>query len=341
MAKKRGKKKHLVEIDLEKSSAPEEKSKTNPFLQLTNNIWKTATIVLFLLLVFLFATGGFTGTGISAYTIEAVSGDTVDFINTNLMQGGAEVELLESGAESGMVKMNILVNGGPMDVFVTPDGILMFTQAIDMTAPVPQRPEAQQQQQPPQPADIPKTDTPTVDLYVMSFCPFGNQAEDIMYPVYELLKDFADINVRYIVSLAGGEIRSLHGQPETDQNIREVCVMKNFGEDAFWTFMTYVNVNCGSTGNCWEAAALEAGAKVSTIENCLEANGLELMTLESEASMNAGVTGSPTLIINGVVAQVTRTPDAYKEAICSAYTDAPEECETVLSGAAAAATGNC
>jgi len=34
-------------------------------------------------------------------------------------------------------------------------------------------------------------------------------------------------------------------------------------------------------------------------------------------------------------------PLSYKEAICSAFNEAPSECDTVLDSSAAAAAGNC
>ena len=41
--------------------------------------------------------------------------------------------------------------------------------------------------------EITKTDKPNVELFVMSFCPYGVQAETAMKPVVDLLGDSADI----------------------------------------------------------------------------------------------------------------------------------------------------
>jgi len=43
-----------------------------------------------------------------------------------------------------------------------------------------------------------KTSRPQLDFYVMSFCPYGNQIEDALRPVYDLLKDDVDFVPRYI-----------------------------------------------------------------------------------------------------------------------------------------------
>jgi hypothetical protein len=43
-----------------------------------------------------------------------------------------------------------------------------------------------------------KTDKPELSFYVMSFCPYGNQMEDVLRPVYDLLKDKANLTPHYI-----------------------------------------------------------------------------------------------------------------------------------------------
>jgi len=54
-----------------------------------------------------------------------------------------------------------------------------------------------------------------------------------------------------------------------------------------------------------------------------------------------GVTGSPTLIINGVEYSGSRSSEAYKQAICDAFTTAPSECSQTLSETSSTATGGC
>lgn len=43
-----------------------------------------------------------------------------------------------------------------------------------------------------------KSDRPELKFFVMSFCPYGNQAEDALRPIYDLLKDKADFTPQYI-----------------------------------------------------------------------------------------------------------------------------------------------
>lgn len=45
-----------------------------------------------------------------------------------------------------------------------------------------------------------KSDKPEIKFFIMSFCPYGNQAEAGLEPVYQLLKDKVTWSPRYIVS---------------------------------------------------------------------------------------------------------------------------------------------
>ncbi len=310
------------------------------------NGFKVAAAILAVLLVVSIITTGFTKWGsLATESKDQVAKDTVDFVNKALLQGGS-ADLKSVKEEGDLYALKLGINGKDIDCYVTKDGKLFFPQAINV-AEVSALSENAGSEAPAQSAV--KSDKPKVDLYVMSFCPFGNKAEETMYPVYKLLKDKVEWNVHYIVSVSGTTVNSLHGQPEADQNMREVCVKENYDMDAFWKFMSYVNNNCGSNGACWKDAAKEAGADVSVVETCVTKKGLEYMKAEADASNKAGAQGSPTLLINGqqtsAVYQYGNTV-AYQKAICDAFNTPPEACAKVLeagvaSAAASAAGGSC
>jgi glutaredoxin len=147
--------------------------------------------------------------------------------------------------------------------------------------------------------EVPKTDKPKVDLFVMSFCPYGNKSEDTLKSVYALLKNKVEFNFHYIVTVEGDKVQSLHGEKEVAQNEREACVLKDYGKDKWFDFVAYVNKNCGSDGACWEAGAKILGINSVKVSACVAADGLALMKANAEISDQAGATGSPTLMING------------------------------------------
>jgi hypothetical protein len=46
--------------------------------------------------------------------------------------------------------------------------------------------------------ELVKSNKPNLEFYTMSFCPYGNQMEDILRPVFDLIGDKANIQPRYI-----------------------------------------------------------------------------------------------------------------------------------------------
>jgi len=80
----------------------------------------------------------------------------------------------------------------------------------------------------------------------------------------------------------------------------------------------------------WESIAQELGIDVKKIENCQEKEAESLLEEQVELNNTYQITGSPTLLINGVRYQGERTPQAYKEAICRAFLNPPEECNIQL-----------
>ena len=306
-------------------------------------VWQWLTVILAVLFVASIFTGGFKG-AVTAQKIsaKAAAEKAVDYINTNLLQQGMAATLKSVSEKNGVYDIKISIAGREYDSYITVDGSLLFPSSFDIDKKIEVPAETQT------PQEIPKTAKPKVDIYVMSFCPYGNKAEDTMLPVYKSLKDNVEWNVHYIVSVIGENIKSLHGQIETDEDMREVCVKKNYGIDKFWQFITYINKNCGSDGSCWKEAAKEIGINTDKVQECYDKEGIELMKKEAEAANSAGVGSSPTLIINGIESNAVYQygdSEAYKTAICSAFSDAPEECSgeklSSSSSQTASAAGSC
>jgi glutaredoxin len=221
---------------------------------------------------------------------------------------------------------------------------------LDITQNLPTTTSNQTQQQ--QPQETPKTAKPTVQLFVMAFCPYGIQAEDAMKPVADLLGSKADIKVHFIANVGGttpDSIQSLHGAVEAQEDLRQVCIMKYYDQKTYWNYVMTIDSNCSSIRSdttafetCWKNAATKASINVSKISTCSNSSeGVGLVKADDDLSSANGVTGSPTLIINGVLYNGGRTPDAYKTAICNAFTTQPSECSQNLSATGAAASGNC
>ncbi|MFW6282613.1 MAG: DsbA family protein [Minisyncoccales bacterium] len=308
------------------------------YKQIENKYFNIAIIVVGLLIAGSIAfyswqvKDGFDGEVLS---LEEASNKSVDYINQNFLDENNKAELKGTSEEKGLYKLKLEINGQEQETYVTKDAKIIFPTAIKATSTENTESNEEDTDSSQSNADIPKSEKPEVDLYVMSFCPYGNQAEDTMEPVYDLLGDRIDFNVHYIVNEDNGELSSLHGQKEIDQNMREACVLKNNGMGKWWDFTTYVNENCGSEGECWQEAAQSNNLNTNTIQTCIDRDGLELMKDNAQISSENNVSGSPTMMINGVESRAVYdygNPNEYKEEICSAFEeeDKIEQCSEEL-----------
>jgi hypothetical protein len=254
---------------------------------------------------------------------EIIKSKIETFIKNNTPPG-TKTDIKEIIKEGDLYKVALNIQGQDIPLYVTRDGKKLIQQPVDLD----QKPEAE-----PEEAVVPKTDKPQVDLYLMSFCPYGNKAENTIKPVYDLLKDKVDFNFHYIVTVNGSSVQSLHGEKEVTQNEREACVLRDYGKDKWLAFAIYVNDKCGSDGSCWEAGAKSLGLSTAKITACVAKDGLALMTENGAAATAAKANGSPTLMINGVsstAAYQYGKPEMYKQAICNAFNTAPAECAKTL-----------
>ena len=231
------------------------------------------------------------------------------------------------------------------------------SQNSNTTSPKPtQGVQNAQTQTEPQQKPIPKSDKPKVELFVMSFCPYGNQAEELMMPVVKLMGTKADIGLDYVIysNYQGGgpnycldkesKYCSMHGVQEVNQDVRELCVAK-YQKGKFWDFVKEINASCTAQNvdSCWEKIATKLGIDTAKIKSCQQNEALTLLENEVSLSQKYGVQGSPQLFINGVEYLGTRTADGYKNAICSAFNTQPDECKQVLAETTASQTpsGGC
>lgn len=290
------------------------------------NIWKIFTIVLVILLIIVYIRP-FSG-GISEGEAKTKA---LTYINS-LLQGRAVADIKSIESKGDLYKMTIDINGEEMPTYMTKDGSLLFPTALDLTTPIQSITGSTTQ-------EIPKTKKPSVKLFVMSQCPYGVLAENAIAPVLGLLKDKISFNLFFIADENNGQFQSLHGQPEVDEDTRQLCVIKYYPE-AFMDYILCINKDAANLP--WESCLNENKMDVNKIKTCSSGEeGKKLLSENIKEAEKYQVTGSPTLIINEVVYQGQRTPEAYKQAVCSAFNKELEECKQVLSTQQAQASGSC
>lgn len=293
---------------------------------------------------------------------EEAKTQAADFINNYLMAEDTKADIKEV-TEVKMYKVIVSIpsstkDGQPQEVtsYLSYDGKKFLPQENDVEETkkmIDEKKNKETASEAQNLAEMPKTDKPTVELYVMAFCPYGVQAEASMKPVVDLLGGKADIKVRYIASLDGSDLKnvsSLHGPIEGMEDVRQLCVAKNYNQKILWNYITAINDKCYSIyrngedeyNKCWKEAAKTAGVDSKKIESCIAKDGANLIKAESSQADKNGVSGSPTIIINGKKYEGGRTAEAIKSGICEAFNKKPSECSKTLSSAATAAdSGGC
>lgn len=274
----------------------------------------------------------------------------INFLNQNLLKGQGYA-LLTDVNEARLYNIHFKVEGDEQDkeydLYLSKDGELVYLQGQSI-------PEGISSSEIWQSLGPSKTDAPLAQLFVMSFCPYGNQAEELMMPVAELLGDKADIELHYVIysNYGGGGLDycldkeakycSMHGIQELNQGVRELCVQK-YQKDKLWDFVKAVNSSCDykNVDSCWENIARNAGVDVAKIKACQKDEALGILAGEAELNTKYGITGSPQLIINETEYQGSRSSEGYKQGICSAFNSVPDECSQTLGTEGGSVSGGC
>ena len=183
-----------------------------------------------------------------------------------------------------------------------------------------------------------KKEKPEVELFVMSQCPYGAQMEKGLLPVMGLLKDKADIEIKFVNY-------AMRGQEEIDENVRQYCIQKEQNSKFIKYLKCYLAE--GKSSECVEEAGVDK-TKLSVCEGLTDAQFKISADFEDKSTWTGnypsfsihdadnekyGVRGSPTLVINGVTASVARDSASLLKAVCSGFSEKPEECDEELESA--------
>ncbi len=318
------------------------KKKKSGFKIKKKAMWQAATAVLAILLIASIATKwGCNGTG-GAVSADEAGEKAVGFINTFMTDGNVAVDLKDVSEESSMYMVNFEVQGQTYPSYVSKDGKFLFLQVIDMDK-ASQEAESggapSQAQAPAQASEVPKSEKPEVELFVMSHCPYGTQMEKGILPVAELLGGKIDFSVKFVYY-------AMHGKTEIDEQLNQYCIQEEepekfigylkcfLGEGKGDECLDTAGVDKAKIASCVEATDTELGITEKFEDQSTWLNGrYPLFDTDKELNTKYSVRGSPTLIINGKSASAGRDSASLLGAVCASFTDAPEECGTKLSSA--------
>lgn len=167
-----------------------------------------------------------------------------------------------------------------------------------------------------------------LEFYVMSQCPYGTQVENGIAPVLDEMGDSIDLQIDYIATdLGDGEFRSLHGQPEVDENIRQLCAME-YNPGKYMDYILCQNEDIMNAEDSWESCAEDTGLDVEVIRECAEGEeGAQLLVESLGRAQEKEARASPTIYLNGEPYEGGRDPASFKRAICNYVED--EACDDV------------
>ncbi len=293
---------------------------------------------------------------IKSYDIDVLKENVTKYIDENfLAQLGVKSKIINYTEYENIIRFSVEVNfSGQVDVtdvYVTKDGkYLLLGSLFDLSKPLPKLQVEQPQNQ--NKKDYGKAEKPRVMLFVMSFCPYGQQAEKGMFPVVELLKDKINFSLHFVIygpEYYNNDSRycmeglcAMHGINELKENIRQMCVIKYY-PTKYVEYINEINDNCNyeNVETCWKEIAEKVGIDINKIEECAKGEGIEMAREDKRLNEIYGVLGSPTIFINDVEYYGGRSPEDFKLAICSSFISEPPECSQVLSTTSAAPSGSC
>ena len=290
----------ILDIDKFKKSI-----KKNPWM-FVSIILGIAVIVLF---YFVMNVGSVTGNVVSS---DDAGESIVEFLN---LRTGGGVEYVSGEDIGNLYEIMVSYQGQEIPVFVTKDGEYYVQGAVSMSeaaaAPAGEDPN----QQPP--AEVPKSDKPKVELFIMTHCPYGTQSEKGFIPAIELLGDKIDAEVRFVHYF-------MHDPEEAETSV-QVCIREEQG--AKYNDYLKCFLKEGKTEDCIKEVKIDE----TKLNTCITEKAEEYYASDSALSEGYGVQGSPTLIVNGVKATSGRDSASYLATICAAFNEAPAECSEEIS----------
>jgi hypothetical protein len=326
-------KKKRVEHSQGDSTKVHEGVSRNNSKNLLKNYWAISTIVLAVLLVIVLGVS-LLGND-SKMSKEAVGQKVIEFA----AKQGANATLIGVNESGELYEVILSIQGQEVPVYVTKDGKNLVPTVIplDTTATETQTPT--QTDQPTQ-TNIPKSDKPTVEAFVMAYCPYGTQIEKGLIPVANLLGDKIDFKIKFVYY-------AMHpSYGEVEEQLNQYCIQAE-QSDKFIAYLTCF-LDKGDGEGCIKSTKIDETKLASCVKKTDEtyavtenlkdeskwlSGNYPLFNINKADNEKYSVGGSPTLIINGVESSAGRDSASLLKAVCAAFETAPEECNTELSSA--------
>ena len=269
------------------------------------------------------------------------------FIEEKLVQPGTEIKITEITEEHGLIKVVATSQGQEQILHITLNGKRFVFGLISIEEYKKQiKQQSKAQKEAASVKEENKNDKPTVEYFVMSYCPYGTQFEKGIIPVIKLLGNKIDAKLKFVDY-------AMHDKKELDENLSQYCIQKEQQNKLY----PYLDCFLSSQGTAKDIESCLASTKVDTskLSACINSADKEFKITESYKDKSTwkgqfpsfntnkadnkkySVGGSPTFVVNGQRINSARDSQSLLKAICSGFKNAPAECDKKLSAASPAA----
>ena len=150
---------------------------------------------------------------------------------------------------------------------------------------------------------IARVGKPTLELFVMSYCPFGVQAEEKLIPIVKEFGNKIDFKLQFIAQEkeepSAQDITpftSLHGYPEVAENIRQLLIAQEYPD----RYLDYILCRGKKLDKSWEDCADKLGIDVTKIQELFDSPEAKQLFRENiKRAAELGVRASPTILVDG------------------------------------------
>ena len=144
---------------------------------------------------------------------------------------------------------------------------------------------------------------PTLELFVMSHCPYAVQAEEKLIPILKKFGDAIDFKLQFIAQEKEAPSTqditpfiSLRGYPEVAEDIRQLLIAQEYPD----RYLDYILCRGKKLDKSWEACAEKLGIDVAKIQALFDTSGAEQLFRENIArAADLGIKASPTILVDG------------------------------------------
>jgi len=306
--------------------------------------WRASAIVLGVVVLALLIVVAFSGAGRAGVISKDKAGRRLVGFLSKQAQG--TVEYVSAKDIGNLYEVTVLYQNQKIPLYVTKDGKYLVQKPIPLSSGNEDSDKKQSSQRSSTSANIPKSNKPFVELFVMAYCPYGTQMEKGIIPVVRKLGDKIGFKVKFVNY-------AMHpSKGEVEEELNQYCIQEEQSDK----YLDYLScfLEDGDGARCLKEIGIDA-SKLKTCTDRVDKEFDVIKNLKDRSSWAGGrfpkvmiydkdnqkydVRGSPTLVVNGQKVQSGRSAQEILNTICSSFTTKPKECDSDMTSFGTPAPG--